>query len=565
MKRLLASTLLASLVLMNACQKETSFETGGDPSEGTLGKDGSGDCAPMTVTGAYVEGTALDGNTNQILLDVDVTTTGSYTIYTDTVNGVSFKGTGTFPVLGNTAVTLKGAGTPLGAGPFNFNVIYNDDTCTVSIPFLPASASGPAEFTFTATGGNCSVSNQTGSYMVNTALTTANTITIAVNVTTIGTYTNITTTAGGMTFSSGPGAFTATGPTTVVLTGTGTAPAAAGPVNFTLIQGTSTCNFSITVASGNATGTLSGGPTACAPVNIGGTYTVGTAFVSGTHKVEVQVNVATTGAYTINATSPTTTFTFSGTGNFTTTGLQMVTLNAQAGPPNTQGNHTFTVTFGTSTCTFVIPVAPAPSNDYFPRTAGSNWSYELDDDANDSLFRRTNSTIAIAGNTYNIFAITDDASAGYDSSGYYRKSGGSYYEWIDVGTNIIGFDNPQWAEYIFLKDDVPQGTSWNAGPFTGTATIPPNAPQTFAVRLKFTIDQKNVPITIMASTGNIPYTNVIVVKEEYEVFNPVSGQYELVPISGKSFYAPGVGLIKYEFYDGSTLDFLQELRRHMVY
>lgn len=574
MKRLFASLVLVSVFLMNACQKETSFETGGDPSEGNLQKDAGGDCAPMTVTGAYIEGTALDGNTNQILLDVDVITTGSYTIYTDTLNGVSFKGTGVFSTTGNTAVTLKGTGTPLGAGTFNFTVIYADnDTCSVTVDFLPSSASGPATFTFAATGGNCSVSNQAGTYLVNTALTAANTITVAVNVTAIGTYTNITTTAGGMTFSSGPGSFAATGPATVVLNGTGT-PTAAGPVQFTLTQGTSTCNFSITVASGNATGTLSGGPAACAPVNIGGTYTVGQAFVAGTHTVQVQVNVATTGAYTIT-TNTAAGFSFSGSGTFTTTGNQMVTLNAVAGPPGAAGPQTFTVTFGTSSCTFLITVAAAPSNDYFPRTTNSNWSYEIDNDPSDSLLRRTNSTRAIGGNTYNVFMITDDVAFGFDSSGYYRKAGGSYYQFIDVGSDIIGYDHPQWAEYIFLKDDQALNHQWWSAGYTGIVTTDPGPPpvtQTLTLRMSFKIVGKDVPVSVTSSTGTANYTNVIVVEERYELkTGPGPNDYTDVTAQlgfyAKSYYARGVGLIKYEVINATTsaIEYVEELRRYQVY
>jgi hypothetical protein len=567
MKRLLASTLLATLVLMNACQKETSFETGGDPSEGTLGQDGVGDCSPMTVTGAYVEGTALDGNTNQILLDVNVTKTGAYKIYTDTLNGVHFSGTGVFAATGNTAVTIKGSGTPLGPGPFNYNVIYEDnDTCTVSVDFLPSTASGPATFTFASTGGNCSVSNQSGTFLIGTPLAATNTITLAVNVTAIGTYTNITTTAGGMTFQSGPGSFTSTGPNTIILTGSGT-PTTGGPNNFTVTHGTSTCNFSITVASGNATGTLTGGPAACAPITIGGTYTVGQAFVAGTHTVQVQVNVATTGAYTIS-TNTVTGFSFTASGNFTATGNQLVTLNATGGPPSTAGSQTFTVTFGTSTCTFQIPVSPALSNDYFPRTTNSNWSYEFDDVAVDSVFRRTNSTRSIAGNTYNVFMITGDVASGFDSSGYYRRSGGSYYEFLDVGT-FIGFDNPQWVEYIFLKDDQAVGHIWKSAGFTGTFTPPPpDPPQTLSLRFSYKIAQKDVPVSIVASTGTVNYQNVIVVEERYELEIAPNVWQDVSDIVGyaKAYYARGIGLIKYEFFDdqGGAAGH-QELRRYQVY
>ena len=76
-RRLLLSLLMTSLVLMNACQKEKSFENGLGISEGTLQDDGAGDCLPKTVAGAYVIGTALDGNTNYIEVQVNVKTAGT--------------------------------------------------------------------------------------------------------------------------------------------------------------------------------------------------------------------------------------------------------------------------------------------------------------------------------------------------------------------------------------------------------------------------------------------------------------------------------------------------------
>ena len=91
MKKLPVFFLLAVIVILNACQKEKSFESGTTPSEGLLQSDISGDCLPKNVVGTYEQGTALNGTTNYIEVTVDVTTIGSYTIYTDTVNGVFFQ------------------------------------------------------------------------------------------------------------------------------------------------------------------------------------------------------------------------------------------------------------------------------------------------------------------------------------------------------------------------------------------------------------------------------------------------------------------------------------------
>src|SRR3982751_664813 len=110
-KRFLFFYLFAALVLVNACQKEYSFESGLSTSQGSLQADVSGDCLPKTVAGAYIIGTALNGATNYIDVEVNVTTTGTYTIYTDTVNGMYFRASGTFPGTGLITVRLKGNGT----------------------------------------------------------------------------------------------------------------------------------------------------------------------------------------------------------------------------------------------------------------------------------------------------------------------------------------------------------------------------------------------------------------------------------------------------------------------
>src|SRR5690349_203381 len=106
-KRFLFLFLISGLVLMNACQKEYSLENGNGISEGTLADDGAGDCLPKTVNGAYVVGVAL-GTSNSIQVQVNVTKAGSYTIYTDTVNGMWFRVTGVFTTTGLTTIQLKG-------------------------------------------------------------------------------------------------------------------------------------------------------------------------------------------------------------------------------------------------------------------------------------------------------------------------------------------------------------------------------------------------------------------------------------------------------------------------
>lgn len=195
-----------------------------------------GGCTAAVVNGTYAAGVALTA-ANTVSIQVNVTVTGSYTINTNTVSGFSFSKTGVFTATGVQTVVLNGSGTPTAGGATTFTVGTGGCTFTLNV-------TGPAVYTLSGAPGACTVATVAGTYTMGTALTASNTVTVQVNVTAVGAY-NITTTAGGMTFSKS-GIFTATGVQNVVLAGSGT-PSASGTVNFTV--GTGGCTFSITVTA----------------------------------------------------------------------------------------------------------------------------------------------------------------------------------------------------------------------------------------------------------------------------------------------------------------------------
>lgn len=664
MKKLVFSGLALMLIVFLGCQKELSFENDNVPAEGSLQADATGDCLPKTVNGTYVATTALVAATNTISIQVNVTKTGNYTITTDTVNGYFFRGTGVFTTLGNNDVTLRGNGTPFTDGVDNFIVSFDSTVCDIAVTVLPA-GTGAAVFTLAGAPGACTGATVNGTYAAGVPLGGTNSAIISVNVTTVGTY-NISTTFQGMTFQAS-GAFTTTGVQNVTLMGSGTpttggantvpvtvgtstcnftvnvgaaavatlggAPGACTPVTvagtytvgtamnssntatiqlnvttagtyvinsntvagisfsssgtvavgtqtitlgasgtptangtqtFSITVGTSTCTFPVTITggAGPAVGTLGGGPGACAPITVNGFYVASTALGTA-NTIQVQANVTTAGSYTIS-TNTVGGFSFSGSGTFAGTGTQNVTLTG-SGTPTTAGAQNFTVTWGTSTCTFTVFVLP---NDYFPRTAGSNWSYEIDDDATDSLFRLfIPQTLSALGNTYNIMMSTDDATMPPpDSSGYYRRNGGDYFEYFDAG-RFIGYQPPAvWAEYTMLKDNVAQGTSWTSTGFAGTIPGPPPTP--LNIRFKYSIFSKDITVSVTTSTGTVSYSNVIVVEEKFEREVTPGTWQDITSAVGsfKSYYARGIGLIKFEAFDGSGAPTGQfELRRFQIF
>jgi hypothetical protein len=405
-----------------------------------------------------------------------------------------------------------------------------------------------------------------GSYIAGTVLNDSNFITVNVNVNKAGSYTVSTDTVNGY-FFRGTGTFTATGINSIKLTGQGK-PTLPGINTFEVVFDSTFCFLQVTVlpagGGGPAVFSLQGAGGNCLGDSVHGTYVKGTAL-NGTNTVEVKVNVTTIGTYNIS-TTPINGITFSGSGAFGVTGVQVVTL-AGTGTPVNSGSITVSITAGGTSCTFLVVVAnttpPPPLDDYFPRTVNSNWSYNYQDLTtpanNDTFLQKVVSPIfTTGGNNFNIFAITDDASLGFDSAGYYRRSGGDYYQFSEMGA-YEGIDsNSQWLEFIFLKDNQVAGTIWNSNQFILT-----QGGNQFTLRLAFTIIQKDVATTV---SGTL-YATTIVTQEKLEGF--AGGTWnDLSPAAGyyKNYYAKGVGLIKWEYY-GTTgaLEAKYELTRAQIF
>lgn len=349
------------LTVFVACQKEIEFAADG-PSVGTLKKDALGDCMPSAITGIYKENVSLTSD-NFIDVNVDITTVGTYSIVTDTVNGFSFKGTGTFGVLGNNLVRLYGSGKPLLPGLSTFTVTYGGTTCSIDVTVLGTST-GPAVFTLGGAPGSCAgFAMGTGTYVAGQALVAANTVFTNINVTATGTYDLGTDTVNGIYFRA-VGSFTTMGAQSLTLSGHGT-PLAAGNFNYTVKNGSNTCTFSITVTSagtGAATYTLGNSSGACTGTVIAGTYKQGQALTAG-NTVKVDVNVTTPGTYNISTTTNNNVI-FAASGTFAAAGAQTVTLTG-SGTPAGSGLKTHVINGASNTCSFDITYTAAVSTAVF--------------------------------------------------------------------------------------------------------------------------------------------------------------------------------------------------------
>src|SRR6476660_3238699 len=98
-KTLFCGIMMCAFLL--ACEKEYSAENG-DPTGGSGGGGGSssgtavfslegapGSCSNPVINGNFVAGTPLTA-TNVVIVSVNVTTVGTYTISSGTANGISF-------------------------------------------------------------------------------------------------------------------------------------------------------------------------------------------------------------------------------------------------------------------------------------------------------------------------------------------------------------------------------------------------------------------------------------------------------------------------------------------
>ncbi len=143
-------------LLVISCHKEYSYEGGSAPlvAAGSL-SDSLGNCGGITISGSYKPNITLTDN-NYITMQVNINSAGSYNIYTDTVNGYYFNGTGYAGATDLQPVKLKGYGTPLVAAAARFTLHFNRSICGFTI--------APDSSTFDLSG-NCNATKVNGTYI----------------------------------------------------------------------------------------------------------------------------------------------------------------------------------------------------------------------------------------------------------------------------------------------------------------------------------------------------------------------------------------------------------------
>lgn len=282
-----------------------------------------GTCSTPVIAGIYSAGFTMSA-ANTVTFTVLVSVKGTYSMNSTSVNGVYFSGAGVFTATGPQTVVLTGNGIPVRSGSFSF-VPATSNTCNFSVSF---SARPPAAvFTYAGAPGNCTAPVIRGTYSTGAGLGTGNYVDLAVHVTSPGAYTINTNNTNGIGFS-GSGVFTAPGAQVVRLIGNGT-PTAPGSFAYTPVG--NGCSFNITVTGPPlASFTYNGAPGNCTGPVINGIYAKGL-ILNGSNTVVLGVHVSVIGSYAVSTNSANGII-FSGSGTFTTTGANTITLSSTNTP-----------------------------------------------------------------------------------------------------------------------------------------------------------------------------------------------------------------------------------------
>lgn len=233
---------VVATVFLFSCKKNDEA----DPSalsSGNMIADSIGGCKNVLIHGSYNKDTALTAD-NYLDVAVNVRSVGTYTIETNTVNGMVFKGTGRLGYGGANTVRLYGSGTPIANAISPMKVKYGTSLCTANIS-VGTGATGTAIYSMGGAPNSCTGFNLTGTWKAGQIIQAGvNSVVMNVNVTAVGVYQIDIAPVNGVSFT-GSGVFNTLGVQSVVLSASTTTPTNSGIFNYTVNSGTTNCTFSI--------------------------------------------------------------------------------------------------------------------------------------------------------------------------------------------------------------------------------------------------------------------------------------------------------------------------------
>ncbi len=128
----ITALLFITIFLVSACSKDYSVETQQVlevivPSKGSL--------QSITAHGNFYQGITLTAN-NYISAIVNIANYGTFQLHSDTVNGCWFTSDASYANgTGTQTIILKGYGTPINLGTYNFHVYFLSGSASTSITF----------------------------------------------------------------------------------------------------------------------------------------------------------------------------------------------------------------------------------------------------------------------------------------------------------------------------------------------------------------------------------------------------------------------------------------------
>ena len=384
---------------------------------------------------------------------------------------------------------------------------------------------------------NCKPVVINGNFIAGNELNENDHMEVEVHFTAIGSYTIATDTVNGYFFKA-EGNIEDTGFTSIKLSGHGK-PLNTGNDQFRIVYGTSTCTTSVAVLNGAsiASFTLQGSPNSCIIDTVIGGYIKGVAADTSSHVI-IAVNVTTPGTYLVS-TNTVNGYNFSGSGTFSSTGEQTISLVASGTPVNA-GTDVFTVNADSSTCTFsttVLTAIVATNNDLFPLSMSSFWSY-------DDLYYKgsTVKTVVIdtathGGHLYQV--MEEQISPGGPILHFYRRNGIEYSQYmaIDDYTSSLRYGKRIYDDIVFLKENLSKGDTWETKEFTDTADFG----QVIILQYRFACVASDVSVVV----GTNAFSHVYEI-EMQTWLRSLSGPYGQANEKYTWYYAKGIGLIYYK-------------------
>lgn len=177
------------------------------------------------------------------------------------------------------------------------------------------------------------------------------------------------------------------------------------------------------------------------------------------------------------------------------------------------------------------------TNDYFPTTENSYWSYGNTNPLDSFIITATSNIKMIGGQHYTTFQYDAIPASGSLQSLYYFKSGGMYYENFNLESFFGKPGNPITLEYKFLDENLPAGSTWQSPNFSIT-----DQGLIYTMYIKMTLTEK-----ASASTTSGTVTSSDVLKVKYDYYETAAGVPLKIFYKEERWFAKGIGLIYNSF------------------